>query len=59
VAGACVEVGIWMKGIIGANIIHARVGTFVIRIECRDEESAKRLIRKLRLIGIYVSTDKI
>ena len=48
-----------MKGIIGANIIHARVGTFVIRIECRDEESAKRLIRKLRLIGIYVSTDKI
>lgn len=47
-----------MKGIVGAQVVKSG-GVYVIRIECRDEETYKRVIRKLRLIGIYISTEKI
>jgi len=46
-----------MRGVVGVASVKTRFGTFVIRIECRDEESYRRVVRKLRLIGIFV--DKV
>jgi len=47
-----------MRGVVGAIVLKTKVGTYVIRIECKDEESYKKLVRKLRLIGIFVDRVK-
>jgi hypothetical protein len=43
-----------MKGVVGAEVIKTRYGTYVVRIECKDQRSFEKLQRKLRLIGVFV-----
>ena len=47
-----------MKGVTSVLAIRTKYGTYVIRIEARDKESAERIIKKLRLIGIYITKVK-
>jgi hypothetical protein len=48
-----------MKGIVGATSIKTRYGTYVVRIECKDQKSFEKLVKKLRLIGIYIEVKKL
>lgn len=43
-----------MKGIRGAVCIKRIYGSYVIVIECDDESVADKLIKKMRIIGLFV-----
>lgn len=43
-----------MKGLISAIIKRTRYGTWVIRIEIKTDKTRIKILRKLRLIGIFV-----
>lgn len=47
-----------MRGVVGAVTLRGSGGTYVIRIECKDEEAYRLLVRKMRLIGIFVTREK-
>jgi len=47
-----------MKGVIDVIAIKTKYGTYTIRIECRDRSSVEKLIRKLRLIGVFTTVIK-
>lgn len=44
-----------MKGVIGAKVIKEQWGSYVIRIQCTDKDSAEKVVRKLRMVGIFCS----
>lgn len=43
-----------MKGIRGAVCIKRIYGNYVIIIECDDESVANKLIKKMRIIGLFI-----
>jgi len=48
-----------MKGVTGAGAIKTSYGTYKIFIEAKDQKTYEKLVRKLRLIGIYIYSDKV
>ena len=38
---------------IGATVVRTRYGTFKIQVECTDRETAEKIVRKMRIIGIF------
>lgn len=46
-----------MRGVITAYAVY-RNGVFKVTVECKDSESYNLVKRKLRLIGIFVSSEK-
>jgi hypothetical protein len=46
-----------MKGVITAYAVYNN-GIFKVAIECRDEDSYQLIKKKLRLIGIFVVSEK-
>lgn len=43
-----------VKGLISAVLKRTRYGTWTVRLELKTEKSKVRLVRKLRLIGVFV-----
>ena len=46
-----------MKGIISAHALYKN-GIYTVKIDCNSKESYELVKRKLRLIGIFVTTEK-
>lgn len=46
-----------MKGVISAYAV-SRDGSIRVIVECRDRDSYELLKRKLRLIGVFIDTEK-
>jgi hypothetical protein len=46
-----------MKGVISAYVVYSN-GIFKVAIECRDRDSYELIKKKLRLIGVFVVSEK-
>lgn len=44
-----------MKGVIGAKVIRDQFGNYIVRIETVDKDTADKVVRKLRMVGIFCS----
>jgi hypothetical protein len=42
-----------MKGVIGATVVRTVYGNWKIQVECQDRETAEKIVRKMRIIGIF------
>jgi hypothetical protein len=42
-----------MKGVIGATVVKTIYGTYKIQVECQDLETAEKVVKKLRIVGIF------
>lgn len=48
-----------MRGVVGAVTLRGSGGTYVIRIECKNEDAYRLLVRKMRLIGVFITKEKM
>jgi len=44
-----------MKGVIGAKVIREQWGNYIIRIECIDRDTAEKIVKKMRIVGIFAT----
>lgn len=42
-----------MKGVIGAKVVKTVYGNWKILIECTDRDTAEKVVRKLRMVGLF------
>jgi hypothetical protein len=44
-----------MRGVIGAKVIREQWGNYIIRIECVDRDTAEKIVRKMRIVGLFAT----